>query len=261
MKGNDKIAFTAEAVSLMRAIDGSEPFSKYFVSDEIQNKFNAISKIIPKSYLDKIFARRVSLSKDLDKLIQSYKPEQIIELACGYSPRGIVMTQKNPKLVYIETDFSKVISRKRKIFKEIESKEKIKLSKNHHLVNIDAIDADLYSTLKNLISKDKKTLVVAETLTSYLNPEEHEFLIKNIISLLNKLKHGAYLSHEGKTMLPGFFGKLLLFYRDKIAKTKSHKHFKEEKAIETYFKEKEFKNTKIVDSKASNNILYLANWK
>ena len=255
MKGNDKIAFTAEAVALMRARENSDPYSQYFVSAQTQKRFNTARWIVPSSYLNKIFHKRTSLSRDLDKLVRSYNPEQIVELACGYSPRGLVMTQENPDLVYIETDFPTVIERKRKIIAGIDG---FKPSKNHHLVSIDAIDGDLYDSLKRVINRKKRTLVIAETLTSYLNPSEHEFLVGNIERLLDQTNEGTYLSHEGKNMLPGFFGKMLLFYRDKVGKTRSYKHFEDQKSIKPYFLNRGFKKVRVVDSEESNNILYLA---
>lgn len=257
MKGNDKIAFTAEAVALMRAQNKTDIFSKYFVSSETEKRFKMIKRFVPTSYLDRIFQRRITLSKDIDKLAKSYKPEQIIELACGYSPRGLIMTQRDPSLVYIETDFPAVIERKRRILEEIESSEGIALSKNHHLVSLDAIEGDISQSLRSLIDKNKRTLVIAETLANYLNPSEHDFLMDNVEKMLDRFKHGAYLSHEGKSRLPGFFGKLLLFYRDRIAKTKSYTHFENALQIRSYFLQRGFKKIEVVDSEESNNIIYL----
>ena len=94
MKGNDKIAFTAEAVALMGARENFDRFSKYFISPKTERRFKVASWIVPDSYLNRIFHRRVTLSRDLDSLVKSYDPEQIIELACGYSPRGLVMTRE-----------------------------------------------------------------------------------------------------------------------------------------------------------------------
>ena len=50
MKGNDKIAFTAEAVAFMRASESVDNFSKYFVSKSIERKYQIIKKIISKKY-------------------------------------------------------------------------------------------------------------------------------------------------------------------------------------------------------------------
>lgn len=257
MKGNEKIASTAEGVAFMRASEKTDKYSKYFVSSKSKRRMRIISCIVPKDYLKKISQKRVRLSKELDKLIESYHPEQIIELACGYSPRGLILTQKNPNLIYVETDFSAVIAKKKRIFREIERKEEITLSKNHHLVKFDAVGKSLYGSLKKLIDRKKRTLVVAETLASYLSPSEHELLIKNVKEVLDKVKEGAYLSHEGKGMLSGFFGKLLIFYRNKVAKTRSHKHFANSKEIKNYFLKKGFKNVRVVDSEASRNFIYL----
>lgn len=258
MKGNDKISFTAEAVAFMRAKENSDKFSKYFVSSKIQRRFNFFKWIIPSNYLDRLFQKRIALSNDLNKLVKEYNPEQIIEFACGYSPRGLLMTQNNPRLVYLETDFSIVINRKKNILKEIESKEKITLSKNHHLLKLDVLNSGSSHLLKKYLNKNKRTLIIAETLTSYLNPEEHEFFIQNINKLLKNFTHSAYLSHEGFSMVPGFFGKLLLFYRDKVAKTKSYKHFGSSEEIKNFFTASlNASKVKVKASKKSNNLLYL----
>jgi O-methyltransferase involved in polyketide biosynthesis len=257
MKGNEKIAFTAEAVAFMRDYLKSDKFSKYFITPKIKRRFKIIKALLPRSYLEKLFIRRNSLSRDLDKLIKSYNPQQIIEIACGYSPRGLIMTQKNPKLIYIETDFPSTIEKKEIILKEIEKKENITISKNHHLIEIDVINSDLYKTLKNSINPKKKTLVIAEALNSYLTQEEFEFSINNITNLLSHFNNGAYLSHETNSFLSGFFGKLLILYRNKITKTKSYKHFTNQIEIKDYFLNKGFKEVKLMNSKVSHNTLYI----
>jgi len=258
MKGNDKIAFTAEAIALMRDYLGHDKFSNYFVGSQILKNFKMLRFFIPNSYIDNMFRKRIKLSNEIDNLIKSYKPEQIVELACGYSTRGLLMTQKNHNLSYIETDFSLVIKRKKKILRDIENKEKIKLSKNHHLVEIDAINSDLYKNLRTLLDNKKRTLVIAETLNSYLTPEEFDFSIKNIINLLRRMKQGAYLSHETKKMLSGFIGRMLLFYRNRIAKTKGYSHFSDEADIKKSIIKKGFKSVQVRNSRITNNLLYLA---
>lgn len=256
MKGNEKISFTAEAVAFMRVCENSDRFSKYFVSEKAKKRFNLISKFIPQRHLDRIFQRRIRLSQDIDKITKSYNPEQIVELACGYSPRGLMFTQKNRKLFYIETDFPSTIKNKVKSIKEMEIKERIKLGKNHHFVNFDVL-RDSFNKLK--LNKNKKTLIIAEALVSYLDDKEHNYLMDKISGYLSGFKHGAYLSHEsGFGMLNGFLGKLLLVYRNFISKTKSNRHFGGAEDIELFFKGKGFNKVKIFDSKGSGNIIYLA---
>lgn len=259
MKGNDKIAFTAEAVAFMRANEKEDEYSKYFVSDSIIRKYKFIGKIIPKNILNRIFHRRINLTRDLDKFIRLYKPQQIVELACGYSVRGLKLTRSNKKLVYIETDFQRVIEKKKNILNKISKEKRIDLSRNYHLIEIDAIKDDLRENIIKYIDKRKKTLIIAETLTSYLNSEEHKFLIENINKLLNGFDNAAYLSHEGRNkMLSGFFGKLLLTYRNIISKTRSHKHFNNIKDLKNFFTKYGFNRFKTFNSESSGNLIYLA---
>jgi len=253
MKGNEKIAFTAEAVALMRAKKRVDPFSKYFVSVGTEKRFEMFSKVIPKNSLERIFVKRINLSKELDKMIKLYCPEQIVELACGYSTRGLVRTRKSGRLVYVETDFSSAINRKKKILAE----NNVGVGKNHHFVVVDVIKDDLWKSVCKFVDRKKKTLVVAETLTSYLNREEHEFLVKNVKRFLGHFREGAYLSHEGLNMLKGVFGKLLLFYRNVVGKTKSHRHFYTSDDVRKYFSKKGFGEAKVKVVEGISQMLYL----
>ncbi|MEI6850190.1 MAG: class I SAM-dependent methyltransferase, partial [archaeon] len=199
----------------------------------------------------------IKLSRKLDELLLNYKPEQIIELAAGYSTRGLRMTLKNKKLVYIESDFSSVMSNKRRFFKKIESNEKIRLSKNHHLSIIDVLKDDLVKKLGKLLNKEKRTLIISETLNSYLSPEEYAHVVNQINALAEDFDEFVYLSHQGTGMLSGILGKLLLFYRDRISKTRSYVHFSNQKEIKNYFKGKGFSNIKVITDKSVSQMFYL----
>ncbi len=106
------------------------------------------------------------------------------------------------------------------------------------------------------VKNNKKTLLVAEGLCSYLNEEEYEFLIKNVYKTLKNFNQGAFLCHEGN-INKGFFGKLLIILRNIIAKTKSYKHFNNPKEISDYFTNKNFKKVEIINDKIINNMIYL----
>lgn len=257
MKGNEKISLTAEAVAFMRAYENSDRFSKYFVSDRIKRKFAVIIKLFPKNYVNSLFGKRLALSREIDDVISQYKPKQIIELACGYSPRGLIMTQKDKELVYFEIDFSSVAKNKSNLFKTIQKREKIRLSKNHYIFPFDVLKDDFSSLIKK-VNINKKTLIVAEALVSYLDDQEHRHLVINVSKFLDNFNQGAYLSHETISQRKGLFGKILFAYRNMISKTRSHKHFNSSKEITQFFKSEGFRKIKIIKNEEVNNFIYLA---
>jgi O-methyltransferase involved in polyketide biosynthesis len=259
--GNKKISFTAQAICLMRSVLREDKYSPYFLTSRVKRQYFWVRKLTPEKKLREIFERRIQLSREIDTFINRYKPSQILELASGYSPRGILLTQKNKKLTYLETDFESVINYKKEVFKLIEKEEKISLSKNQVLVPFDVVSGN-FNSLSKYFNKNKKTLVLAETLANYLNEEEHEKMLKNIQKFLGQFNNSAYLSHESKfAMTSSFLGKIFMLYRNIVAKTENIVHFVDSDHVKFYFLKNGFKKVQILDSKKTHNIIYLATLK
>jgi O-methyltransferase involved in polyketide biosynthesis len=262
MKGNENIALTAEPIALIRSEQNSDKFSRYFVSPKIKRKYKFLKILAPKNAIKKIFERRVELSNSISSIIKKYKPEQIVELASGYSTRGIIFKLKNNKIIYIESDFSSIIKRKKEVIKEIVKKEGLNDLNNLILEPIDVLKDDIYEKVRGYLKKGKKTIIVAETLNSYFNYEQHEVLISNVKRFLDKMGGGIYISHEvtpnsrGK-MLSGLLGSFFKKYLHKIIKNKTYYHFKNESELKKYFLEKGFQILKISKSSTGNYIYVL----
>ncbi len=241
-----EISITAEAVSFFRYKENKDQFSKLFVTKRINFIYKIISLLAPK-LAKNISKRRVELSNLIEKEIIKNKPMQIIELASGFSTLGLRLPRKDKKINYIELDLPNVIKRK----KQVLEKNKIKINKNHHLVSIDLISQDLLKKIKPHISKSKKTVIFSEGLNPYLSNEEHDFLSKNILSVLNYLRNGTYLSQDSikkkrGLMFSGKRGKFLdILFRGKMG-SKPNRHFKNEGECTSYFKKIGFRKVKIL---------------
>jgi hypothetical protein len=232
--GNNKISITAEFVSIIRSKDDSK--NLYFVSPKTQSIYNYIKKLIPESKLKEIFDWRLKLSKIIDEKILITNPEQIIEFGAGYSLQGFNLCTKNSDLVYIDSDFNNVIFQKKKILETICEKESIEFPQNYHLIGIDVLNDDIFEKIKKLISSEKKTLVLAEGLTSYFNDTEFQIFFTKIMNFLSHFSNSEFYSNESISKPNSIIYSLLRLFISLLTRTKGHKKFKSSAEFEEYLR-------------------------
>ena len=116
MKGNEKLDLTAEMAALIRA-ENSDKYSSYFVTSRVLKIYSTVKFLFPRKTIERIFERRTKLSAEVHELVEQYKPQQVIELACGSSVFGLEYSQKHPNVLYIETDQIEVIRKKKRLAK------------------------------------------------------------------------------------------------------------------------------------------------
>lgn len=189
----NKIGFTAECVALMR----SERDAKYayFVSPWCRFVFRAVKTLVPRRKIGEIIAWRLRLSDQFDGKIAQEEPEQIIDLASGYSLRGLELCSQNPTMRYIDSDLPDVVARKKVILNKLCATEGIALPKNYTLVPVDVLDRSNVDQLADLVQRNKRTLIIAEGLTSYFDEHELTTFMANITMLLDRLSDAQFFSH------------------------------------------------------------------
>lgn len=261
MKGNERLGLTAEMAALIKAEKKADRYSHYFVTSRVKKIYSIAGWFFPKETIQRIFDRRIRLSKEIHKLVEQYKPEQIIELASGSSVFGLEYSQKHPQVVYIETDMKEVIRKKKSILEEILQAENLKINPNHILVPVDVLADDIYKTLQKYVKRGKRTMVIAEGLTSYFDEEQYETFMDNISRLLNKIGGGSYLSHEalGEKMTSGLTGRILRGLVSVITRSKSYQHFNSQQELRSYFEKRGFKEIKNEKSDSKNYIFIIKN--
>jgi len=245
--GNAKINITAEFVSIIRS--NNDPKNLYFISPKAQKIYNFSKRLISENKLREIFSWRLKLSKIIDQKILEDSPEQIVEFGCGYSLRGFNLCLGNKNMVYIDSDLEDLISKKKKILEIICEKENIEFPKNYHLVGIDVLKGEIFEKTKGIILSEKKTLALAEGLTSYFNDAEFETFLKNVKSFLNHLPNSEFYCNESISQPKGIVYSALRFFVSLITKTKGHKKFKTVSEFEGYLRNKNITGIKIDASK------------
>ena len=116
--------------------------------------------------------------KLVSRLLEENHIEQVLEIAAGFSPRGLGMT-KNLNTTYVEVDLPDIMTEKKKIVDIIGSR------KNLHLVNGSALDIDSLRASTKYFNRIKQLGVVHEGLLRYLTFGQKKIVARNIHTLLD----------------------------------------------------------------------------
>lgn len=130
--------------------------------------------------------------KSVSELIRKSGATQVLELACGYSLRGLDLTQRD-SIDYVETDLRDVVTAKRELVDEIRHRHAIPPSPRHHLTVADALDLPQLQTAVSVLARDRPLVVLCEGLMGYLGRSETERVAANIHSLLGGFSGGSWI--------------------------------------------------------------------
>ncbi len=83
-----------------------------------------------------LLARHRRIDERLEAAISSGRVGQVLEVACGMSPRGWRFTERHPDLVYVEADLPAMVERKRAAL------ARIGRPPAHRTAELDALDPD-----------------------------------------------------------------------------------------------------------------------
>lgn len=133
----------------------------------------------------KIELRYKALSKVLENEIAIKGISQVLELAAGILPRGMIMSA-NPHILYIETDLLDVVEEKKKLVADIDAE--ILKRGNYLVTSLNGVDTEEFNIVTTKFRKDK-VAVINEGLLAYLSVSEKEILARNIHSFL--LEYGG----------------------------------------------------------------------
>jgi O-methyltransferase involved in polyketide biosynthesis len=174
----DRISPTAWLIAEGRTFSDI-PYSKEIF--DAMGKVSRPENSLANAYPHAMFSRFEARYKLVNQLISEQNTSQILELASGFSPRGLSMTQAS-NAEYVELDLPGIISQKRQIFSII----KQITPQNLHLESGSALDASDITRAAQHFDRDKEIIVVNEGLLRYLNFDEKTALAANVAALLKK---------------------------------------------------------------------------
>ncbi len=125
----------------------------------------------------------------IDKFLKKSGITQVLELACGFTSRGLNFCKQNSDYVYVELDLPKVIKEKRSILNKVASP----LPNNLYFVDGNALNKDDINKCLKYFDLSKPIAVINQGLMRYLDFDEKRTLTKIVYELISK-NNGIWLT-------------------------------------------------------------------
>ena len=133
--------------------------------------------------LNKLLAPEIEARYKLaNKLLNKQNATQVLELAAGYTSRGLTYSQNGYK--YVEMDLEEVTNNKKRIISEL-----FETNDNLHIVSGNALNMDDYVKCEEYFNSNKELVIINEGLLRYLTFDEKKKVGQNIYDMLKK--HGG----------------------------------------------------------------------
>jgi O-methyltransferase involved in polyketide biosynthesis len=135
-----------------------------------------------------------SRHKSIGAMIRRSQSRQVLELASGFSPRGLALTA-DPRVLYVETDLPETAVDKRALLTEISRRHRLMPRDNFRIVPADALNLEKLQAATKYLQPGQPVLVVHEGLLQYLSSSETEQVARNIHALLGQFG-GAWITPD-----------------------------------------------------------------
>lgn len=148
-------------------------------------------KIVGGNIRSFLLQRHYLIDHRLHELINS-GTTQVVEIACGLSPRGYRFCEQYPQLTYVEADLPAMATRKRTLLEQ----EGV-LSERHRVeaINIFADQGELsLAHLLNQLDPSKPVVVITEGLVNYFPLAEISRFWATLATALTAFSQGTYLT-------------------------------------------------------------------
>jgi O-methyltransferase involved in polyketide biosynthesis len=193
----------------------------------------AVSRVLGGPTLERpLLSRHRLIDERLAHAIEDGSVAQVVEVACGMSPRGWRFAERyGDALTYVEADLPDMAKRKRDALERMGS-----LSERHRVADLDVLREDGAASLAALaetLDRDAGVAIVTEGLLTYLDTETVRTIWRRFASTLEPFPAGLYLSDlrlAGESvgaLERGFSVVLSAFVRGRV-----HVHFADEAGAE-----------------------------
>lgn len=173
-----------------------------------------------------LLARHRILNHLLDAEIASGSVGQVVELACGMSPRGLDMVRRHPQLTYVEVDLPVMAARKRAALARIGT------DASRHRVEAADVLTDGLAAVFDRLDDAKGVAVVTEGLLNYFPTEQVVRLWSRLAEELRSFPHGIYLSDLHVASHAGVPDRLFATVLGVAVRGRVHFHFVDDAAAE-----------------------------
>jgi O-methyltransferase involved in polyketide biosynthesis len=137
-----------------------------------------------------LLARHLAIDALLQRAIDRRGVTQVLEVACGLSPRGWRFGQRyGERITYVEADLPGMAARKRAALERMGA-----LSARHRVVDVDVLRDEGVAAATATLEPDRGLAIITEGLLVYLPTEAVLDIWRRFASTLSGFKVGCYLS-------------------------------------------------------------------
>jgi O-methyltransferase involved in polyketide biosynthesis len=140
-----------------------------------------------------LLARHPAIDALLERAIETGEVTQVLEVACGLSPRGWRFSRRyGDKLTYVEADLPEMAARKRRALQRIGS-----LGDHHYVRDLDVLEhggPDSLEAVAAGLNPGEGLAIVTEGLLNYLPSEAVADIWRRVAVVLGSFEQGIYLS-------------------------------------------------------------------
>lgn len=195
---------------------------------------------------DFLLQRHFLIDQLISNAIEQEGVTQVLEIACGLSPRGWRFSARHPQLKYVEADLPDMAARKQALLEKAGAG-----SNGRHKVITCNILAEGPDSLENVIAREfdrsKPLLVVTEGLVNYFNLDTISGFWTRLQAELAKFPAGIYLTDNYPLLDDHPFRKVMKSLGDLLgAASRSNVsfHFGSDRAMEEHFRALGFRTAK-----------------
>jgi len=140
-----------------------------------------------------LLARHRAIDTLLERAIEEHRITQVIEVACGFSPRGWRFSKRfGSSITYVEADLPDIAARKRRALERAGS-----LSEHHQVEALDVLrdsgEGSLASVADSL-DRRRGLAIVTEGLLGYLDHGAVAEIWRRFADTLHRFRSGRYIS-------------------------------------------------------------------
>jgi O-methyltransferase involved in polyketide biosynthesis len=191
-----------------------------------------------------LLTRHRAIDAVLERAIDEGRVAQVVEVAAGFSPRGLRFTRRfGDRLTYVEADLPEMVDRKRAALERIGS-----LSERHRVEEVDALRDEGPGSLAELADRldaGAGLAIITEGLLGYLEKDDVREIWRRFALTLCRFEQGTYISdiHMGElqnVQVRAFRVLLSLFVRGRV-----HLHFGTDEEIVESLKDAGFSSATV----------------
>lgn len=140
-----------------------------------------------------LLQRHFLIDRELETLIATHADLQILEIACGLSPRGHRFSRRHAGIRYVEADLPGMVARKQALLTSLAS-----LDARHRLSVCNILDRDTPDSLEAVIARefdrDRPLVIITEGLVNYFDLATISAVWQRMAAALRGFPLGVYLT-------------------------------------------------------------------